>query len=90
LQMDSFTRARAVTTGDREMKVAVVLPGAGYTADHPLLFWAAEILAEHGWHVEAVRWEVDEAAWQDSSAGRAASKISSTIISFIYSQPAKT
>lgn len=66
--MDSYTRARAATSEGNETKVAVVLPGAGYTADRPLLFWAAEILAEHGWHVEAVRWTVDEAAQQDPYA----------------------
>jgi hypothetical protein len=63
--MDSSTRAQAETSEHNEMKVAVVLPGVGYTADRPLLVWAAEILAEHGWHVEAVRWEVNEAAQQD-------------------------
>jgi len=66
--MDSFTRAQAGTSEGNEMKVAVILPGAGYTADRPLLFWAAEILAEHGWHVEAVRWEVTAAAQQNPYA----------------------
>lgn len=63
--MDFYTRARASTSDGNEMKVAVVLPGAGYTADRPLLFWSTEILAEHGWHVEVVRWKVDEKAQQD-------------------------
>lgn len=42
--------------------VAVLLPGAGYTVQAPLLYWCATLLAERGWHVRAVGWTVDEAA----------------------------
>lgn len=41
---------------------ALVLPGSGYSADRPLLYWAAQVLALHGWHVQAVRWHIDDAA----------------------------
>jgi hypothetical protein len=32
--------------------VALVLPGAGYTAQAPLLSWSVALLAERGWHVQ--------------------------------------
>ena len=45
--------------------VAVLLPGTGYTVRSPLLFWCARILAEMGWHVQAVEWKVDAEALCD-------------------------
>lgn len=36
---------------------AVVLPGMGYTAAHPLLFWASTALVEDGWRVLTVQWD---------------------------------
>jgi len=42
--------------------VAVVLPGAGYTAQAPLLYWSSVLLEERGWHVHRVDWTVDEKA----------------------------
>lgn len=54
---------------------AVVLPGgSGYTVDHPLLWWTCQVLAENGWRVVAVRWEIDDAARADAVGfvGRAA------------------
>lgn len=36
---------------------AVVLPGMGYTAAHPLLFWCSTALVESGWHVLTVSWD---------------------------------
>ena len=48
---------------------AVVLPGgSGYTIDHPLLWWTCQVLAENGWLVTAVRWEIDEGARADPVA----------------------
>jgi len=38
--------------------VAVILPGTGYTAKAPLLYWSAALLCEQGWRVEAVEWDV--------------------------------
>jgi hypothetical protein len=39
-------------------KVAVLLPGSGYTAQAPLLYWCGVLLREAGWHVEVVEWTV--------------------------------
>ena len=45
---------------------AVILPGgSGYTVDHPLLWWTAQVLAESGWRVVIVRWTIDDAARAD-------------------------
>lgn len=44
---------------------ALVLPGAGYTVDHPLLFWTCQALSAAGWYVQTVRWIVDGAAQAD-------------------------
>ena len=38
---------------------ALVLPGAGYTVDHPALFWACQVLAQVGWRVVTMRWRAD-------------------------------
>lgn len=45
--------------------VAVLLPGAGYTAQAPLLCWCAEMLTELGWHVQAVEWTIHDSAGND-------------------------
>jgi predicted alpha/beta-hydrolase family hydrolase len=47
---------------------ALVLPGAGYTVDHPLLFWACHVLADAGWQVTLARWEIDAAARAEADA----------------------
>lgn len=41
-------------------KVAVLLPGTGYTAQAPLLYWCGALLREAGWHVEVVEWTVTD------------------------------
>lgn len=43
-------------------KVAVLLPGGGYTVQAPLLHWCAIMLIEQGWRVQAVDWSIGEAA----------------------------
>lgn len=40
--------------------VAVIVPGAGYKAEAPLLYWPAELLKDRGWHVRAIRWTDDD------------------------------
>lgn len=60
--MSSFTWAESESTSPR---VAVLLPGTGYTVRAPLLYWCGRILAETGWHVQAVEWKVDAAALAD-------------------------
>jgi len=42
--------------------VAVILPGARYTAQAPLLYWSSVILEERGWHVHRVDWRIDAEA----------------------------
>lgn len=42
-----------------EVGRALMLPGGGYTVDHPLLFWAGQVLRAGGWRVHALRWRVD-------------------------------
>lgn len=44
---------------------ALVLPGSGYTVDHPVLFWTCQVLASAGWQVTAVDWHVDDSVAQD-------------------------
>ena len=37
--------------------MAVILPGTGYTAKAPLLYWSAVLLCQQGWRVQAVEWD---------------------------------
>ncbi|HYI33346.1 MAG TPA: hypothetical protein VEX88_07795 [Glaciibacter sp.] len=60
--MSSFTWAESES---KVPPVAVLLPGTGYPVRAPLLFWCARILAETGWHVQAVEWKVDAEALAD-------------------------
>ncbi|WP_411722328.1 hypothetical protein [Mycetocola sp.] len=54
---------------DRESaRVAVLLPGTGYTVQAPLLYWSAELLAQQGWRVEAVEWMVSDEAQRNPRA----------------------
>lgn len=57
--MTSFAWARSQVS---DAPVAVLLPGVGYTVQGPLLYWCATLLAERGWHVQAVEWTVDDEA----------------------------
>ncbi|MEW1962275.1 hypothetical protein AB0269_07435 [Microbacterium sp. NPDC077644] len=36
---------------------ALLLPGAGYTAQAPLLYWSVAVLLSAGWRVGAAEWE---------------------------------
>lgn len=38
----------------------LILPGLRYDADQPLLAWSAQVAAEAGWRVSAVRWRADD------------------------------
>ncbi|TFD74885.1 hypothetical protein E3T54_13125 [Cryobacterium sp. Sr8] len=57
--MSTFVRARS---NSDSAPVAVILPGAGYTAMGPLLYWCGEMLSQEGWHVQGVEWAVDARA----------------------------
>ncbi|WEO76504.1 hypothetical protein BJQ94_14170 [Cryobacterium sp. SO2] len=60
--MTTYTWARAESA---DAPVAVLLPGVNYSVQAPLLYWCATLLAERGWHVQAVDWTVDEVARAD-------------------------
>jgi hypothetical protein len=47
---------------------ALVLPGVGYTVDHPLLFWTCHVLADAGWQITLARWEIDPQARAEADA----------------------
>lgn len=47
-----------VSDGDPD-RVAVILPGRGYTTDMPLLWYARTVLSFQGWTVHAVEWPAD-------------------------------
>ena len=57
--MTSYAWARAESA---DAPVAVLLPGVNYSVQAPLLYWCATLLAERGWHVQAVEWTVDDEA----------------------------
>ena len=37
----------------------LVLPGEGYTVDHPVLFWACHVADSAGWQVATMRWQIE-------------------------------
>jgi hypothetical protein len=41
---------------------AVVLPGAGYDAGMPLLYWSTRLLTQRGWQVWVAHWSGEEVA----------------------------
>jgi hypothetical protein len=66
--MTSDTR---VTEGDPD-RVAVILPGRGYTADMPLLWYARTVLTFQGWTVHVIDWPTDLAPDQAPATAAAA------------------
>ena len=46
----------------------LVLPGQGYTVDHPLLFWACHVADSAGWQVSTMRWQFNSDAFASSAA----------------------
>ena len=63
--MVSIQRESRNCNGDS--RVALILPGGGYTTQGPLLYWPMLALADAGWDVWSVDWhaDFDEAARQD-------------------------
>ncbi|TFB86200.1 hypothetical protein E3O44_12115 [Cryobacterium algoricola] len=45
--------------------VAVLLPGVGYPVKGPILYWCGQMLAQSGWHVQAVEWTINDDARSD-------------------------
>lgn len=62
--------------GDQD-RVAIVLPGLGYTPDMPLLYWTAKVLHQDGWTIRQLWWSeppsdrANWAGWVAEHAGRA-------------------
>lgn len=48
--------------------MAVILPGTGYTAKAPLLYWCAVLLCQQGWRVQAVEWDGPSPVADESQA----------------------
>lgn len=43
----------------------MLVPGAGYKVESPLLFWPAEQLKDRGWQVHGIRWTEDDEPGDD-------------------------
>ncbi|MCU1403865.1 MAG: hypothetical protein JWQ43_168 [Glaciihabitans sp.] len=58
---------RERSNGASDARVALILPGAGYTTQAPLLYWPILALAEAGWEVWSIDWhaDIDDATHQD-------------------------
>ncbi|WP_133160261.1 hypothetical protein [Cryobacterium zongtaii] len=58
---------RESSNSNSDTRVALILPGAGYTSQAPLLYWPILALVEAGWDVWSVDWhaDVDDAARQN-------------------------
>ncbi|MFW3473124.1 alpha/beta hydrolase [Streptomyces microflavus] len=64
-------------------RVALVVPGVGYSPARPLLHFAREVLRQHGWTVQELWWHVpddfarlpvdERIAWVEWQVGRAVS-----------------
>ncbi|MEV7926331.1 alpha/beta hydrolase [Kitasatospora sp. NPDC088779] len=62
-------------------RVALVIPGVGYSPARPLLHFARAVLLQHGWTVQELWWQVpgdfsrftvdDRIAWVERQVGRA-------------------
>ena len=40
-----------------ESPIALLLPGRGYTVNHPVLYYLAAVARELGWNIKAVSWD---------------------------------
>ncbi|UED83224.1 alpha/beta hydrolase [Streptomyces profundus] len=57
--------------GDRD-RVAVIVPGVGYSPARPLLHFARKVLVQHGWTVQELWWQVPDDFSQFTVADRIA------------------
>ncbi|MFI2365921.1 hypothetical protein [Promicromonospora sp. NPDC019610] len=55
----------STTTGD-PTRVATILPGSGYTAQGPLLWYAAKALRAAGWSVRTFAWDELSPDWGEA------------------------
>lgn len=63
--METFLWPGCASDPQGEPKVAVLVPGAGYKVESPLLFWPAEQLKDRGWQVHGIRWTEDDEPGDD-------------------------
>lgn len=47
---------RELNPSEPSAPIALVIPGLGYTAQAPILYWSSEVLIEAGWNVYTVAW----------------------------------
>ena len=47
-------------------RVAVLIPGRSYSPNHPLLYYAREVLLVQGWSVEEVWWNPEDLASEEA------------------------
>src|SRR5690348_16934451 len=52
----SMVEVRELTPSEASAPIALVIPGVGYTAQAPMLYWSSDALIEAGWHVYTVVW----------------------------------
>lgn len=52
-------------------RTAVLLPGRSYSPNHPVLYYAREVLLAQGWSVEEVWWNPEDLVSQDAVIKRA-------------------
>lgn len=52
-------------------RVAVLLPGATYSPNHPVLYYAREVLRAQGWSVEEVWWNPEDLASEEALISKA-------------------
>lgn len=61
----SLPPSSSCSSDQTNRSTAFLLPGTGYTAQAPLLYWAAEALNEAGYSVVVISWEGDPTATSD-------------------------
>jgi len=52
-------------------RTAVLLPGLSYSPNHPVLYYAREVLLVQGWSVKEVNWNPEDIVSEDAVIGRA-------------------
>jgi len=52
--------SRFEPTSGEQGRVAVILPGSGYSPAHPLLEFGRQALLQHGWAVQQVWWDAPQ------------------------------
>ena len=61
----SLPPSRSCSSDQANKGTAFLLPGTGYTAQAPLLYWAAEALNDAGYSVVTIEWEGDPTTTSD-------------------------